>query len=168
MAISTHFPLNFRIRNQWHLCQFRSRVFIFSSYHSSTPPSTPSLAMTTSSASSRKVFASAAGTTTTTPTYYTHISVIYNCFNWFFSFDAFLQSLSKIAINRLQKELREWQVNPPNGLKQKINDNLQRYLPFLPLLLSSFNFCKKNLVQWNWDKNTRFFWAIYFKVGDWS
>ncbi|CAA2960337.1 probable ubiquitin-conjugating enzyme E2 16 [Olea europaea subsp. europaea] len=69
----------------------RSRVFIFSSYHSSTPPSTPSLAMTTSSASSRK-------------------------------------SLSKIAINRLQKELREWQVNPPNGLKQKITDNLQRWV----------------------------------------
>ncbi|CAI9766679.1 unnamed protein product [Fraxinus pennsylvanica] len=38
------------------------------------------------------------------------------------------KSLSKIAINRLQKEQREWQVNPPNDLKQKITDNLQRWV----------------------------------------
>jgi ubiquitin-conjugating enzyme E2 W len=34
--------------------------------------------------------------------------------------------LSKIACNRLQKELAEWQVNPPSGFKHKVTDNLQR------------------------------------------
>ncbi|RWW60943.1 hypothetical protein BHE74_00032029, partial [Ensete ventricosum] len=38
------------------------------------------------------------------------------------------QSLSKIACNRLQKELAEWQVNPPAGFKHKATDNLQRLL----------------------------------------
>jgi len=37
------------------------------------------------------------------------------------------QNLSKIACNRLQKELVEWQVNPPTGFKHKVTDNLQRY-----------------------------------------
>lgn len=37
------------------------------------------------------------------------------------------QNLSKIACNRLQKELVEWQVNPPAGFKHKVTDNLQRY-----------------------------------------
>ena len=36
------------------------------------------------------------------------------------------QSLSKIACNRLQKELAEWQVSPPAGFKHKVTDNLQR------------------------------------------
>ena len=35
--------------------------------------------------------------------------------------------LSKIACNRLQKELVEWQVNPPAGFKHKVTDNLQRF-----------------------------------------
>ncbi|RWW26296.1 hypothetical protein GW17_00009332, partial [Ensete ventricosum] len=45
------------------------------------------------------------------------------------------QSLSKIACNRLQKELAEWQVNPPAGFKHKATDNLQRLLlgPCSPL-----------------------------------
>ncbi|CAA2989891.1 probable ubiquitin-conjugating enzyme E2 18 [Olea europaea subsp. europaea] len=37
-------------------------------------------------------------------------------------------SLSKIASNRLQKELVEWQVNPPTGFKHKVTDNLQRWI----------------------------------------
>ncbi|RVX15246.1 putative ubiquitin-conjugating enzyme E2 18 [Vitis vinifera] len=36
--------------------------------------------------------------------------------------------LSKIACNRLQKELVEWQVNPPAGFKHKVTDNLQRWV----------------------------------------
>lgn len=38
-----------------------------------------------------------------------------------------VQALSKIACNRLQKELVEWQVNPPTGFKHEVTDNLQRY-----------------------------------------
>ncbi|KAK3032281.1 hypothetical protein RJ639_036238 [Escallonia herrerae] len=38
------------------------------------------------------------------------------------------QALSKIACNRLQKELAEWQVNPPVGFKHKVTDNLQRWV----------------------------------------
>ncbi|KAL6511804.1 putative ubiquitin-conjugating enzyme E2 16 [Orobanche gracilis] len=37
------------------------------------------------------------------------------------------KALSKIASNRLQKELVEWQVNPPTSFKLKLNDNLQRW-----------------------------------------
>ena len=37
-----------------------------------------------------------------------------------------VQALSKIACNRLQKELAEWQVSPPAGFKHKVSDNLQR------------------------------------------
>ncbi|CAI9272318.1 unnamed protein product [Lactuca saligna] len=36
--------------------------------------------------------------------------------------------LSKIASNRLQKELVEWQVNPPSGFIHKVTDNLQRWV----------------------------------------
>lgn len=38
------------------------------------------------------------------------------------------KALSKIACNRLQKELAEWQVNPPSGFKHKATDNLQRWV----------------------------------------
>uniref|UniRef100_A0A1D1YN01 E2 ubiquitin-conjugating enzyme n=1 Tax=Anthurium amnicola TaxID=1678845 RepID=A0A1D1YN01_9ARAE len=38
------------------------------------------------------------------------------------------KALSKIACNRLQKELAEWQVNPPVGFKHKVTDNLQRWI----------------------------------------
>ncbi|RVW51736.1 putative ubiquitin-conjugating enzyme E2 16 [Vitis vinifera] len=38
------------------------------------------------------------------------------------------KALSKIACNRLQKELVEWQVNPPAGFKHKVTDNLQRWV----------------------------------------
>jgi len=38
------------------------------------------------------------------------------------------KGLSKIACNRLQKELVEWQVNPPVGFKHKVTDNLQRWI----------------------------------------
>ncbi|XP_020258846.1 probable ubiquitin-conjugating enzyme E2 18 [Asparagus officinalis] len=38
------------------------------------------------------------------------------------------KALSKIACNRLQKELVEWQVNPPAGFKHKVSDNLQRWV----------------------------------------
>ncbi|XP_016201920.2 LOW QUALITY PROTEIN: probable ubiquitin-conjugating enzyme E2 16 [Arachis stenosperma] len=38
------------------------------------------------------------------------------------------KNLSKIACNRLQKELVEWQVNPPTGFKHKVTDNLQRWV----------------------------------------
>ncbi|KAE8654021.1 Ubiquitin-conjugating enzyme family protein isoform 2 [Hibiscus syriacus] len=38
------------------------------------------------------------------------------------------KALSKIACNRLQKELVEWQVNPPTGFKHKVTDNLQRWI----------------------------------------
>ncbi|XP_064940127.1 probable ubiquitin-conjugating enzyme E2 16 isoform X2 [Musa acuminata AAA Group] len=38
------------------------------------------------------------------------------------------KSLSKIACNRLQKELAEWQVSPPAGFKHKVTDNLQRWV----------------------------------------
>jgi hypothetical protein len=37
-----------------------------------------------------------------------------------------LQVLSRIAANRLQKELTEWQVNAPCGFKHKVTDSLQR------------------------------------------
>jgi ubiquitin-conjugating enzyme E2 W len=37
-----------------------------------------------------------------------------------------VQALSKIACSRLQKELAEWQVNPPAGFKHRVTDNLQR------------------------------------------
>ncbi|KAJ4789743.1 Ubiquitin-conjugating enzyme family protein [Rhynchospora pubera] len=47
----------------------------------------------------------------------------------FVRFYSFLcQVLSKIASNRLQKEVMEWQTNPPAGFKYKINDNLQRWI----------------------------------------
>ncbi|KVH92347.1 Ubiquitin-conjugating enzyme, active site-containing protein, partial [Cynara cardunculus var. scolymus] len=36
--------------------------------------------------------------------------------------------LSKIASNRLQKELTEWQINPPSGFTHKVTDNLQRLI----------------------------------------
>ncbi|KAF6163063.1 hypothetical protein GIB67_001391 [Kingdonia uniflora] len=39
-----------------------------------------------------------------------------------------LKVLSKIACNRLQKEVVEWQVNPPSGFKHKVSDNLQRWI----------------------------------------
>ncbi|KAI0511305.1 hypothetical protein KFK09_011930 [Dendrobium nobile] len=38
------------------------------------------------------------------------------------------KALSKIACNRLQKELVEWQVNPPVGFKHNLTDNLQRWV----------------------------------------
>ncbi|MCL7044874.1 hypothetical protein MKW94_022107 [Papaver nudicaule] len=38
------------------------------------------------------------------------------------------KALSKIACNRLQKELVEWQVNPPFGFKHRVADNLQRWV----------------------------------------
>ncbi|KAE8664255.1 putative ubiquitin-conjugating enzyme E2 16 [Hibiscus syriacus] len=38
------------------------------------------------------------------------------------------KALSKIACNRLQKELVEWQVNPPSGFKHKVTDNFQRWV----------------------------------------
>ncbi|CAH2035738.1 unnamed protein product [Thlaspi arvense] len=36
-------------------------------------------------------------------------------------------ALSKIACNRLQKELTEWQLNPPTGFRHKVTDNLQKW-----------------------------------------
>lgn len=61
----------------------------------------------------------------------------YFCFELFFIFCIFCwiemwkkASLSKIASNRLQKELVEWQVNPPTGFKHKVTDNLQRFFFF--------------------------------------
>ncbi|PWZ54809.1 putative ubiquitin-conjugating enzyme E2 18 [Zea mays] len=36
------------------------------------------------------------------------------------------KALSKIACSRLQKELAEWQVNPPAGFKHRVTDDLQR------------------------------------------
>ncbi|CAN6439408.1 unnamed protein product [Victoria cruziana] len=38
------------------------------------------------------------------------------------------KGLSKIACNRLQKELMEWQGSPPPGFKHKVSDNLQRWV----------------------------------------
>ncbi|XP_074575316.1 putative ubiquitin-conjugating enzyme E2 16 [Curcuma longa] len=38
------------------------------------------------------------------------------------------KALGKIACNRLQKELVEWQVSPPAGFKHKVSDNLQRWV----------------------------------------
>ncbi|KAL0701822.1 hypothetical protein Bca4012_057944 [Brassica carinata] len=38
------------------------------------------------------------------------------------------KSLSKIACKRLQKELVEWQMNPPTGFKYKVTDDLQRWI----------------------------------------
>ncbi|KAI0504780.1 hypothetical protein KFK09_015733 [Dendrobium nobile] len=38
------------------------------------------------------------------------------------------KALSKIASGRLQKELVEWQVNPPSGFKHKVTDNLQSWI----------------------------------------
>lgn len=66
------------------------------------------------------------------------------------------QALSKIACNRLQKELLEWQVNPPAGFKQKVTDNLQRYL-FFSLSFSLFRdfllFSWLSALHWeDWQK----------------
>lgn len=36
--------------------------------------------------------------------------------------------LSRIAANRLQKELTEWQVNPPCGFRHRVTDSLQRWI----------------------------------------
>lgn len=36
--------------------------------------------------------------------------------------------LGRIAANRLQKELKEWQLNPPSGFKLHPSDNLQRWI----------------------------------------
>eukprot|EP00897_Mesotaenium_endlicherianum_P007585 jgi/Mesen1/6855/ME000351S05967 len=36
--------------------------------------------------------------------------------------------LSRIAANRLQKELTEWQLHPPTGFKHRVTDNLQRWI----------------------------------------
>ncbi|KAH7440289.1 hypothetical protein KP509_04G100000 [Ceratopteris richardii] len=38
------------------------------------------------------------------------------------------KGLSRIAANRLHKELKEWQMNPPAGFKHKVSDNLQRWI----------------------------------------
>ena len=38
-----------------------------------------------------------------------------------------MQVLSRIAANRLQKELTEWQLSAPSGFKHKVTDSLQRY-----------------------------------------
>uniref|UniRef100_A0A804M1E1 UBC core domain-containing protein n=1 Tax=Zea mays TaxID=4577 RepID=A0A804M1E1_MAIZE len=38
------------------------------------------------------------------------------------------KALSKIACSRLQKELAEWQVNPPAGFKHRVTDDLQRWV----------------------------------------
>uniref|UniRef100_A0A804P934 UBC core domain-containing protein n=1 Tax=Zea mays TaxID=4577 RepID=A0A804P934_MAIZE len=38
------------------------------------------------------------------------------------------KALSKIACRRLQKELTEWQVNPPAGFEHRVTDNLQRWV----------------------------------------
>ncbi|KAL8168293.1 hypothetical protein V2J09_009792 [Rumex salicifolius] len=38
------------------------------------------------------------------------------------------KTLSKIATNRLHKELVEWQRNPPTGFKHKVSDNLQKWI----------------------------------------
>ncbi|KAK2657101.1 hypothetical protein Ddye_010153 [Dipteronia dyeriana] len=40
--------------------------------------------------------------------------------------------------NRLQKELRERQVNPPSGFKHKVTDNLQRCIVSLSLKNPNF------------------------------
>ncbi|CAN1344372.1 hypothetical protein LINPERPRIM_LOCUS40056 [Linum perenne] len=47
------------------------------------------------------------------------------------------KTLSKIACNRLQKELVEWQVSPPTGFNHRVTDNLQR---FRLILFSAFDF----------------------------
>ncbi|CAI0444524.1 unnamed protein product [Linum tenue] len=38
------------------------------------------------------------------------------------------KALSRIACSRLQKELAEWQRNPPAGFKHRVTDNLQRWV----------------------------------------
>jgi hypothetical protein len=38
-----------------------------------------------------------------------------------------VQVLSRIAATRLQKELTEWQVNPPCGFEHKVTESLQGY-----------------------------------------
>ncbi|WVZ60106.1 hypothetical protein U9M48_010169 [Paspalum notatum var. saurae] len=59
------------------------------------------------------------------------------------------KALSKIACNRLQKELGEWQVNPPAGFKHRVTDNLQR-CPSLPpsLVALTTPFLAKQSLRW--------------------
>ncbi|KAH8940250.1 hypothetical protein BDL97_15G078400 [Sphagnum fallax] len=38
------------------------------------------------------------------------------------------KTLSRIAATRLQKELTEWQVNPPCGFEHKVTESLQRWI----------------------------------------
>jgi len=38
------------------------------------------------------------------------------------------KTLSRIAAIRLQKELTEWQVNPPSGFEHKVTESLQRWI----------------------------------------
>ena len=60
-----------------------------------------------------------------------------------------VQALSKIACNRLQKELVEWQVNPPAGFKHKVTDNLQRYLYIPSVSRNSFmGFVSYQSMEW--------------------
>lgn len=45
--------------------------------------------------------------------------------------------LSKIACNRLQKELAEWQKNHSVVFKLKVSDNLQRFILFFVVKIES-------------------------------
>ncbi|KAJ0659850.1 putative ubiquitin-conjugating enzyme/RWD [Helianthus annuus] len=39
--------------------------------------------------------------------------------------------LSKVASIRIQKELAEWQLDPPPGFLHKVTDDLQRFFTFI-------------------------------------
>lgn len=57
--------------------------------------------------------------------------LFFHCFIFVFVLWIYVvQNLSKIACNRLQKELTEWQASPPVGFNYKVSDNLQRYYSF--------------------------------------
>ena len=65
--------------------------------------------------------------------------LIFQLFYFWDYFFAYLlnQALSKIACNRLQKEMVEWQDNPPVGFKHKVTDNLPRFSLFsFPIVLT--------------------------------
>ncbi|KAL4577682.1 hypothetical protein LXL04_013793 [Taraxacum kok-saghyz] len=74
--------------------------------------------MTGSSTSSRKVLS---------PSFHMHVFIC-SVFVYVICVYTRLQVLSKIATNRIQKELVEWQVNPPSGFVHRVTDNLQRWV----------------------------------------
>lgn len=80
----------------------------------------------------------------------------------------YLQALSKIACNRLQKELVEWQVNPPVGFKHKVTDDLQRFFLSLFHLIFFDYFVYFCSLDYCFDEFNIIILCYGVKMGNWS